>query len=63
MFLIIKNYTQDFTRTESGVLIQASVLSNKCLDEMKIYTQFCLDQKRRMDEDSAERQNYERLMT
>jgi hypothetical protein len=33
------------------------------LEEMKIYTQFCVDQKRRMEEDSAERQTYERLMT
>jgi hypothetical protein len=63
LFLIIKNYTQDFTRTDSGVLVQASVLSKKCLEEMKIYTQFCLDQKRRMEEDNAERQTYERLMT
>jgi hypothetical protein len=63
LFLIIKNYTQDFTRTDSGVLVQASVLSKKCLEEMKIYTQFCLDQKRRMEEDNVERQTYERLMT
>lgn len=62
LFRIIQNYTQDYTRTDSGVLVQASVLNAKCLNEMKIYTQFCLDQKRRMDEDSAERKNYERLV-
>lgn len=63
LFRIIQGYTQDFTRTDSGVLVQASVLPAKCLEEMKNYTQFCLDQKRRMEEDNAERKVYERLVS
>lgn len=63
LFRIIQGYTQDYTRTDSGVLIHANVLPAKCLEEMKNYTQFCLDQKRRMEEDSAERKVYERLVS
>ena len=63
LFRIIQTYTQDYTRTDSGVLVQSTALSAKCLNEMKIYTQFCMDQKRRMEEDSAERKTYERLVS
>jgi hypothetical protein len=63
LFTIIQKYTSEFTSTESGVLVQASVLTDGCLQEMKKYVAFCQDQKKRMDEDVQTRKKYERLMT
>jgi hypothetical protein len=63
LFNIIQKYTAEFTHTEKGVLVQASVLSDKCLQEMKSYVSFCQDQKKRMDEDMNTRMTYERLST
>lgn len=63
LFRIVQKYTADFTCTETGVLVQASVLPDSCLQEMKTYVSFCQDQKRRMDEDVQARKAAERLMT
>jgi len=63
VFHIIQKHTTDFTQTETGVLVQASVLPEKCLQEMKTYVLFCQDQKRRMDEDTVQRRTYEKLLT
>ena len=63
LFRIVQKYTEDFTSTETGVLIQASVLPDTCLQEMKTYVSFCQDQKKRMEEDTQARKAAERLMT
>ena len=63
LFRIVQKYTTDFTSTETGVLVQASVLPEPCLQEMKTYVAFCQDQKKRMDEDIQARKAAERLMT
>ena len=63
LFNIVQKYTLDFTSTETGVLVQASVLPEACLQEMKTYVSFCQDQKKRMDEDVQTRKAAERLMT
>ena len=63
LFRIVQKYTTDFTSTETGVLVQASVLPEPCLQEMKTYVAFCQDQKKRMDEDTQTRKAAERLMT
>lgn len=63
LFRIVQKYTIDFTSTETGVLVQASVLPEPCLQEMKTYVSFCQDQKKRMDEDTQARKAAERLMT
>lgn len=63
LFRIVQKYTEEFTSTETGVLVQASVLSEQCLQEMKTYVLFCQDQKKRMEEDVQTRKAAERLMT
>lgn len=62
VFLIIKKYTDQFTKTQSGVLISTDNLNNECLSEIDKYIQFCLDQKKRMDEDQKTRKSYERMV-
>jgi hypothetical protein len=62
VFTIIKKYTDQFTRTQNGVLISTDNLSDECLQEIEKYIHFCLDQKKRMDEDQKTRKNYERLL-
>lgn len=63
VFSIIKKYTDQFTKTNSGVLISTDNLSDECLAEIEKYILFCLDQKKRMDEDQKLRKTYERLLT
>lgn len=63
VFKLVQKYTSEYTSTETGVLVQASVLSEACLQEMKTYVSFCQDQKKRMDEDQQKRKAAERLMT
>jgi hypothetical protein len=63
IFSIIKNHTDQFTKTQNGVLISTDNLNDKCLTEIERYINFCLDQKKRMDEDQKTRKNYERLLT
>ncbi len=62
IFSIIKKHTDQFTKTQNGVLISTDNLSDKCLTEIERYISFCLDQKKRMDEDQKLRKNYERLL-
>jgi small nuclear ribonucleoprotein (snRNP)-like protein len=62
IFQIIKKYTGDYTKTQSGVLVSTDTLNNKCLQEIEQYIQFSIDQKKRMDDDQKIRKNYERLL-
>ena len=62
IFSIIKRYTDQFTKTQHGVLISTDNLNNECLVEVEKYINFCLDQKKRMDEDQKTRKTYERLL-
>lgn len=62
IFDIIKKYTDQFTKTQNGVLVSTDNLNDDCLTEIEKYISFCLDQKKRMDEDHKTRKNYERLM-
>lgn len=63
VFTIIKKYTDQFTKTHAGVLISTDNLSSECLEEIEKYIHFCLDQKKRMDDDMKTRKSYERLVT
>lgn len=56
---VIKKYTQNFTKTQSGVLVSADALSNECLLEMERMVQFYMDQHKRMEADADERKQYE----
>lgn len=62
VFFIIKKYTDQFTKTQNGVLISTDNLNDTCLDEIEKYITFCIDQRKRMEEDMKTRKNYERLV-
>lgn len=62
VFRIIQKYTDQYTKTQSGILVSTDNLNKDCLDEIEQYIYFCSDQKKRMDEDQKTRKNYERLL-
>lgn len=49
VFAIIKKYTDNFTKTQNGVLISSEVLSDECLLEMEKMVQYYLDQRKTID--------------
>jgi hypothetical protein len=59
---IVKKYTDNFTKTQSGFLVSTEHLTNECLDEIERYIHFSMDQRKRMDEDNKMRKNYERMI-
>jgi hypothetical protein len=62
IFSIIKRYTSSFTRTQNEVLVSTNNIPDECLKEIDTYINFCIDQKRRMEEDSKTRKGYERML-
>jgi len=62
VYEIIKKYTDQFTKTQNGVLISSDNLNEECLLEIERYITFCLDQRKRMEEDNKTRKNYERMV-
>jgi hypothetical protein len=62
VFDIVKRYTAEFTKTQSGILVSTASLSDVCLEEIRRYINFCLDQKKRMDDDMKTRKTYERML-
>ncbi len=63
VFGIIKKYTDQFTKTQNGVLVSTDNLTSECLTEIEKYINFCIDQKKRMDDDMKTRKTYERLLS
>ena len=62
IYNIIKKYTSEITKSPGGVFISSDHLNDECLLEMEKYTMFCLDQRKRIDEDNKERKTYERMI-
>lgn len=62
LYNIILRYTSDFTKTKNGVLISSDKLNNECFEEMKKYVIFCMDQRRRIEDDLKTRKIYERMI-
>jgi hypothetical protein len=50
------------TKTQQGILITADTLDKDTLDEIERYVHFCVDQRRRMDDDMKTRKEYERMV-
>jgi len=59
IFAVIKKYTEEYTKTQNGVLVSSDTLPDACLQEMDAMVKFYRDQHKRMDEDAAERKQYE----
>lgn len=49
IFEIIKRYTQDFTRTQTGVLVSSETLPDECLIEMERMVTYFFDQRKWME--------------
>jgi hypothetical protein len=62
IYSIMKRNTPKVTKTQNGVLISAESLDVDTLKEVEKYVLFCLDQKKRMDEDMKTRKTYERMV-
>jgi hypothetical protein len=63
VFEIVQKYTQEYTKTQSGILVSSAILSEKCISEIQAYVNFCLDQKKRIDEDAKTRKAYENFVS
>uniref|UniRef100_A0A6C0JM34 NET domain-containing protein n=1 Tax=viral metagenome TaxID=1070528 RepID=A0A6C0JM34_9ZZZZ len=62
IYNIMKKDELQVTKTQNGVLVSADSLSNETLAEVERYVLFCLDQRKRMDEDMKTRKTYERMV-
>ena len=49
IFVIIKKYTDSFTKTQNGVLISSDTLPDECLLEMEKMVAYYLDQRKSMN--------------
>jgi len=63
VFDIVQKYTQEYTKTQAGILVSSAVLPEKCISEIQAYVNFCLDQKKRIDEDMKTRKAYENFVS
>ena len=63
VFEIVQKYTKEYTKTQSGILVSSAVLPEKCISEIQAYVNFCLDQKKRIDEDMKTRKAYENFVS
>ena len=52
---VIKKYTDNYTKTQNGVLVSSDNLPDECIREMETMVNFYLDQRKRMDTDTATR--------
>jgi hypothetical protein len=49
IFEIVKRYTSEFTRTQSGVLVSSETLPSACLIEMELMVTYFFDQRKWME--------------
>ena len=57
VFEVIKRYTEEYTRTHSGVLVSSESIPDTCIVEMETLVAFYLDQRKRMDADERARKS------
>ena len=62
IYSIIKKYTEVITKSPTGIFVSSENLSDECLLEMERYVLFCLDQRKRMEDDMKTRKSYERMI-
>lgn len=55
VFDVIRRYTNEYTRTNTGALISSESLPDACIVEMESLVAFYLDQRKRMDADERAR--------
>ena len=57
IFGIVKRHTENFTKTQNGVLVSSDSLSDQCLQEMETMVNFYIDQRKRMETDAQNEPN------
>jgi hypothetical protein len=62
IYNIIKKISPQVTRTQNGVLVSSDTLDQDTLTEVEKYVLFCLDQRKRMEDDMKTRKTYERMV-
>jgi hypothetical protein len=65
IYNIIKRFNKNqiqTTKTQQGILITANTLDKETISEIERYVHFCLDQRKRMNEDMKVRKEYERMV-
>lgn len=65
IYNIIKRFNKNqiqTTKTQHGILITADTLDKETVDEIQRYVHFCIDQRKRMDDDMKTRKEYERMI-
>lgn len=62
LFTIVRKYTDQFTKTQNGILISTDGLNDDCLTEIEKYIHFSMDQRKRMEDDMKTRKSYERMI-
>lgn len=62
IYNIIKKTSPVVTKTQNGVLVSTDTLDNNTIAEVDRYVNFCLDQRKRMDDDMKTRKTYERMV-
>lgn len=55
VFKIINKFTDQYTCSETGVLVSADNLNDECIEEIQKYIDFCFAQKERLEVDEAQR--------
>jgi hypothetical protein len=62
IYNIMKRNELQVTKTQNGVLVSADSLNDETLEEVERYVLFCIDQRKRMEEDMKTRKTYERMV-
>jgi hypothetical protein len=65
IYNIIKRFNKNqlqTTKTQQGILITADTLDKDTINEIEQYVHFCIDQRKRMDDDMKTRKEYERMV-
>ena len=62
IYNIMKKNELQVTKTQNGVLVSADCLNDETLTEVERYVLFCIDQRKRMEEDMKTRKTYERMV-
>jgi hypothetical protein len=62
IYNIMKRNELQVTKTQNGVLVSADSLNDETLAEVERYVLFCIDQRKRMEEDMKTRKSYERMV-
>lgn len=55
IFEVMKRYTENYTKTQNGILVSSDNLPDECLLEIEKLVLFYMDQRKRMDLDTLER--------